>query len=120
MSGISLGELPASDMLDVIHYMFEEDMNVSSAEQAEAKSKTRENLYSSLYNTTYKYAYKSDNSKSNSFVDPDTIPVEDGPDLADIKPFDPKKEPTKSFVPATDFDPDAVNPFGGTLDAPMK
>jgi hypothetical protein len=120
MSGISLGELSASDMVDVLHYLFEEDMNYVSAEQAEAKSKTRENLYSTMYNMTYKYAYKSNNTNKNEFIDPDTIPTEDGPTLDDIKPFNPKEQPTKAYVPPTDFNPGAANPFMGTLDAPMK
>ena len=121
MSGIRLGELQASDMVDVLHYLFEEDMNFSSQEQAEARSKTRENLYSSMYNMTYKYAFKSKQNNTNQFIDPDTIPTEDGPGLDDIKPFNPKEQqPTKAYVPPTDFNPDSANPFMGTLDAPMK
>lgn len=120
MHGIRLGELPAYEMLDIIHYIFEEDMNSSSGEQAEAKSKMRENLYSTMYNITYKYPVKVDNKKQTEFIDPDTIPFDDGPGLDDIKPFNPKEQPTKAYVPPTEFDPTSANPFGGTLDAPMK
>lgn len=119
MSGIRLGELPSDDMLDVIHYIFEEDMFAYSAESAEAKSKTRENMYANMYDRTYKYAYKK-SEPSTQFIDPDTIPFEDGPSLDDVKPFDPKKQPTKAYVPPTEFNPDSANPFMGTLDAPMK
>ena len=118
--GISLGELAASDMVDVIHYFFEDDMNFTSGEQAEARSKSREKIYSTMYGRPYKYAIKDTKSQQNQFIDPDTIPFDDGPDLSGIKPFDPVKEPTKSYIPATDFNPESANPFGGTLDAPMK
>ena len=107
-------------MVDVIHYFFEEDMNVTTPEQAEARSKTREHLYATMYNTTYKYAYQSKSSSATEFIDPDTVPTEDGPGLDDVKPFNPKEQPTKAYVAPTEFNPDAANPFMGTLDAPMK
>lgn len=105
-------------MVDVLHYFFEEDMSFTSQEQAEAQSKTRENLYSTMYGMTYKYAYKS--KQQNQPVNFDDIPTEDSSDMADIKPFDPKKEPTKAYIPPTDFDPTSSNPFGNGLDAPMR
>lgn len=105
-------------MLDVIHYFFEQDMDVASSEQAEAKSKTREHIYSTLYGTVYKYSYKS--SSSSTPKNPEDYETEDAPVTADIKPFDPKREPTKAFIPASDFDPESTTPFGNGLDAPMR
>lgn len=116
-NGIKLTELEASDMVDVLHYLFEEDMNYTSGEQAEAKSKMRTSIYRTMYETTYKYGYESPESKNQRIFDeamaePD--PVED------LKPFDPLKAPTKAFMPATDYNPNAAKPFGMDLDAPLR
>lgn len=110
--------MPIRDMLDVIHYFFEEDMNYTSSEQAEARSKTRTSLYADLYGTTYKYAMKTSNSTSQ--MKPEDYETEDGPSMADIKPFDPKQEPVRAYTPPTDFDPTSSNPFGNGIDAPMR
>lgn len=107
-------------MMDVIHYFFEEDMNASTGEQAEARSKTRTQLYQDLYGRPYKYATKGSKSSGTQNMKPEDYETEDGPSMADIKPFDPKKEPTKAYFAPTDFDPDSASPFGNSLDAPMK
>ena len=107
-------------MVDVIHYFFEEDMNFSSAEQVEGRSNTREQIYSTMYNRPYKYATKSNKKTETQFSDYELEAFDGGPQIADVKPFDPMKPPTKSYTPPTVFDPSVANPFGGTLDAPMK
>jgi hypothetical protein len=106
-----------SDMLDVLHFFFEEDStSMSSAEQVEARDSVRENLYSTLYKTTYKYSQ----SKSRAVANPEDLPFEDEEPLP--KPFDPLEvnKPPKPFKRATDFDPDSALPFGSVLDAPLK
>jgi hypothetical protein len=60
MAGIRLEELETRDMLDVLHYLFEEDLSVYSAEQLESKNKIRQSLYPILLGQTYKYASKKD------------------------------------------------------------
>lgn len=117
MSGVRLGELDSRDMLDVIHYMFEKDMDSSTYEQAEAKDQTRIRLYETLYNKEYKYASTKSSSAGVTGVDIDD--PEDG--LEEIAPFDPLK-PTevKPYTPPTKFNVNAVNPFNGVLDAPMN
>jgi hypothetical protein len=105
-----------SDMLDVIHFFFEEDStNVSTAEQAEAKNSIRVSIYRTMYNMEYKYGSdKSNNNFSNldePFGDDDDMPVP-------VDPFS-KSNTIKPFVPATDFNPDAAKPFGRVLDAPL-
>lgn len=107
-------------MVDLIHYYFEEDMNYSSAEQAEARSKTREHLYSTLYGKTYKYSQKSSGSSTTYNQDYGDITPESNVPDADIQPFNPKKQPTKSYVPPTEFDGGAAEPFGAILDSPLK
>ena len=113
MNGLRLSELEMSDMLDVMHFYMEEDFSqASSAEQSEAKDKARELIYKSLYNRTYTFGrsskdYKTANSSGEFYDDEEIVPV------------DPLKEPTKSYVPATDFNPESSKPFGDLLDAPI-
>lgn len=98
-------------MVDVIHYYFETDARYSSADEAEAVSRLRSSLYS-MYGQTYRYGVSGSakNSGGRSYVsasDDDLLPDE----------FSPKV--SKSYVPATDVDPEAYLPFGPALDAPI-
>jgi hypothetical protein len=90
------------DMLDVVHYLFEEDSRYSSAEEAESVSAIRTSIYGRLYGTTYKYKVKSKSSGNDmnySFSDPNEV---------------------KPYIPPTEFDPESADPFGGLLDAPIR
>lgn len=123
MSGLQLAAMPLSDMLDVIHYVFEEDNMYSSEEQMKSKLKTREVVYRDLYNVDYKYKYKENSSQSGRAYVPtsasqdfDDLPLDE--ELID--PFKPsEKQPTKPVIPFTPFDPDDAKPFGNILDAPL-
>lgn len=121
MSGIRLEEMEMSDMLDVIHFILEDDLASATGEQAEARSNTREMIYREFYNKEYQYKAKgtsrnSSGSRSGSYAD--GTPIDD---FSDIEPFDPLEHsaPPKPFVPATDFNPDSALPFGSNLDAPL-
>ena len=109
--------MPARDMLDVIHYFFEDDLNYSTAEQAEARDKTRDSIYAELYNSTYKYSRQ---TSSGAYV-----PLSENEDDADAleekmpEPFNPAQKP-KAYVAPTKLDENAVKPFGTLLDAPME
>ncbi len=109
MSGLKLAEMDSVDMVDVLHYYFEEDLSVVSQEQVAAKSESRSVIYRTLYGTSYKYkvdtGIKSSASSSSSYDD--------------LVPFDPSNSVTKPYVPPTDFDPDGAKPFGSILDAPL-
>ena len=113
-------------MIDVLHYYFEEDLAVATAEEQQARSDTRTSVYRTLYGTTYKYAIKgSSANSSNAFAaDGSAIPTDGFFDDMDITPFDPtdntKAQPVKPFVPATDMDADSPLPFGKVLDAPLN
>lgn len=116
--------MDASDFLDVIHYIFEEDLFVSSKEEAESKSEIRSTLYRNLYEREYKHKLESSSStrSSSSMTYADGSPI--GPpedNLSDINQFDPDpiKKEKKPFIPATDFNPDSVLPFGKDIDAPL-
>lgn len=124
MSGIRLGELEASDMLDVVHFLFEDDMAAASGEQAEARSHVRTTLYRNFYEREYKYKIDSSSNRSggsshSGSTYADGSPINGFDD--DLEPFDPMQEskPVKPYVPATDFNPDAALPFGKDLDAPL-
>lgn len=114
MSGLNLLSMEASNMLDVIHYLFEEDMRYSSGEQAEAVGKSREILYRQLYDVEYIFAgatRSSSSASSQSFNDFDNL-----------QPFDPKNKVTKPYIPPTQFDPDSGLPMtgNGRLEAPLN
>ena len=107
-------------MLDVLHYFFEEDLDFSTAEQAEAREATRTQLYRDLYNEDYKYtSNRAANRRARTSVEFDVD--EPTPEPEKIRPFDPKN-PTgevKPYVPPTRVDAQSAKPFGDVLDAPM-
>jgi hypothetical protein len=126
--------MDAQDMLDVIHYMLEDDLNLISPEQAEARSKTRVLIYDSFYGKAFKYgltARSTNRGMSKSFdLDGDEGFI-NNPNGGTI-PFDPTKGPSgaqdeppiihksKGYVPPTNFNPDEIQPFGKVLDSPMN
>jgi len=111
LSGIALLKMDASDMLDVVHYMFEDDLRVSSAEEAEAVSKIRETMYPLLYGRPYKSLFTSSNTKYNmNTASSGPIPTVSTPPGSERKPY----------IPPTQFDPDSPVPFGEKLDSPLK
>jgi hypothetical protein len=109
-------------MLDVIHYIFEEDMAAASGEQAEARSNVRTILYRSFYEREYQYKSNSNSGSVGSYNSGPTYadgsPIEP---MEDLVPFDPLEQakPTKPYVPPTDFNPESSMPFGTNLDAPL-
>ena len=109
VSGINLEELNAGDMLDVLHYFFEDDTHYSSEIQAESKNSLRVHLYESMYQKPYAYASSRARPKSKTFNAEGGLDEQYIADNQEIKPF----------VPATDFDPESINPFGDLLDRPV-
>lgn len=109
-------------MLDVIHFIFEDDLASASGEQAESRSRTREIVYRDFYEREYRYKTSSSGSSSRSQnygeTYADGTPVDD---FSDLEPFDPLEQakPTKPYMAPTEFNPDAVLPFGKDLDAPL-
>lgn len=123
MAGIQLSGLDASDMLDVLHYYFEEDTNHASSEQARIQSATRTHMYENLYNEKYKYGLTEPSTEGagtssyGDYGDP-----EDDDDYADddVEPFNPRDQGTKAYTPPTKFDASSPTPFGQTLDSPLN
>lgn len=122
MNGLKLQEMNASDMMDVIHYIFEEDTFVATREEAEYKSDVRSLIYRNFYEREYNHKISKSSSKSYGSTYADGSPI--GPpedDWSDIKEFDPDpiKKERKPYIPPTNFNPDSVLPFGKDLDAPL-
>ena len=120
MAGVRLLELDMSDMLDVLHYMFEEDItSVVNKEQSDAKDITRNTIYSSMYGTVYKYGVSTPKTDFSNLDDP----LDDNDDGIP-QPVDPFERSgavrPKAYTPATEFNPDAANPFGKLLDSPLR
>ncbi len=108
MSQVRLAEMDAADMLDVIHYIYEEDIDYSSQEHAQMVENRRIAIWNTLYGSSYKYTvYK----KSNEYGDGE---------IEDFTPFDPtQRNNVKPYFPPTDISADDSDPFGGVLDAPI-
>lgn len=105
--------MPADDMLDVLHYFFEDDLDYASAEQAEARDTTRDTLYQELYDSSYKYSRKGRTTYEPAMAG-DITPEEKMPE-----PFNPAARPKAYFAPTT-LNADAVKPFGAVLDSPFE
>jgi hypothetical protein len=107
--------MEVSQMLDIIHFLFEEDMSYVSGEQAEAQSKMRSSFYEELYGVKYGYSH---NKAPESKVPPGF--EDDFQDEKPISQFNPKEKETKSYIAPTQLNPDSALPFGNSLDAPMR
>jgi hypothetical protein len=100
--------MPASDMCDVIHYFFEVD-NLGEENWLDAKVSMRRNIYRKLYDRPY--TWKDGVSGSGSSSEYGTQEVGGDSSL---------RYEHKSYIPPTPFNPDAPNPFGAVLDAPLE
>ncbi len=100
-------------MLDVIHYFYEEDLNYASVEQAQMAEARRITMFKELYKEEYRYASKATANKT-------AAAFANQYDFDDPVPFDPTNAPTKPYIPPTEMDADAMDPFGGVLDAPVN
>jgi hypothetical protein len=89
--------MEASDMLDVIHYFFEEDTNFVSQEHAIITDRRRTRLYKYMYDSEYRYA-ASEPSEDSSSTGSNSV---------------------KPYIEPTEFNPEGSNPFGSLLDAPI-
>jgi hypothetical protein len=123
MNGLRLGDLESADMLDVIHYLMEEDTFTASKEESDHKTAVRTVFYREF--SGKEYAYKSSSTASrNTTASGDILPSLD--EEFGIEPFDPNskdrpmKTKPKPYVPPTNFNSDSYLPFGNQLDAPLN
>ena len=121
MNGIQLTSMEASDMLDVIHYLFEDDIRFSTAEESDAVTQMREIIYGQWYGYPYIFAgTRSSNAKGNGKYNTASSSFDDD---FDLKPYDPNiKQPTKPYIPPTEFDADSGMPLSGSglLEPPLR
>ncbi len=138
MSGVSLAELDASDMLDALHYLFEEQFTFTSEEHYNSKLKLQEKMYEDLYGEFF--GYKISGAQGGPLpegvnrealgvqvpADFDyTTPIKKRPkpnaadeELTTFNPRDRKPAP-KAPIKATPLNPLSDRPFGMLLDPPV-
>jgi len=118
-------------MLDVLHYMFEEDMHVRSAEEVTSISKSREIIYKDLYGKDYKYSVTVTNNSTVRSRNSGEYLTASGEDLYPDDGFfenDDQDEyesyiennKVKDYFPPTEFNEDKLNPFGSVIDPPLN
>ena len=100
MNKVDLLEMDSADMVDVIHYFFDEDFRYASVEGAHLHGVVRQHIFKNLYKKDYKYSLKSDESS----------PTADSGDGKAVKPY----------IPPTEFDEETGLPMGSLLDAPLS
>jgi hypothetical protein len=93
-------------MLDVFHYLFETDVDITSREHLQTRSATRKIVYKNIYNVDYAYSYGSDSGSADDYDSfADSGQFTSAATTNDVKPY----------FPPTQFDPDAADPFKGAL-----
>lgn len=84
-------------MLDVIHYFLDQDMRYSTPEELQMHNSVRKTIFKDLYQKDYVYASEGSTTDQSDYSG------------TEVKPY----------IPPTAVDPDAFNPFGSILDAPI-
>jgi hypothetical protein len=93
-------------MLDVVHYLFEEDAVISSEAEFETKNNARDIIYETVYERKFAYSAK----KSKNFDEYSSEPFDkEGNYVPSSKNY------VKPYMPPTDFNPDSSNPYSGVL-----
>jgi hypothetical protein len=107
------------DLVDVLHFMFEEDMVPASAEQQEARGKLRERIYTEWYGRdSYGWLPREGADGATTLVGSDTArTARRAPAEASPREGEPMRH--YGYIPPTPFDPEAEKPFGDILDAPL-
>lgn len=128
MSGVDLLEMEASQMMDVLHFQFEEYFTFYGEEHLGSANGIRNSIWTNLYGTKFKYEIKASKRPSSnasaSYTDSyGSYSDDDLSGLGSVDPFSPRDrsengEEIKPYIPPTDFNPDATNPFPG-LDGPL-
>jgi len=139
MNGVKLLELEASDLVDVLHFEFEEYFTFVSEEHVASRSGIRKSVYNNLYGIPFKYEVKT-NSQNKSGgqsgyrggMSASGNPTPSYTDDADftslnaVNPFSPRDvqrsengEEIKPYFPPTEFDPNSAQPFPG-IPGPMN
>jgi hypothetical protein len=110
--------MEASDMLDVIHYYFEDDHRYASFDEASFKDQFRSSIFKNLYDSEYSFGQSNDDTPDyrDNELELDA-PLENEKEV--IEPFNPRAKSVKRFIEPTNFDEDSSKPFGSVLDGPI-
>ena len=121
VNGLQLASMRPNDMLDVLHYFFEDDLDYSTAEQAKVRGNVRTHIYEGMYESKYKYLPDDESSQtaSGDYSATQDFDSEEEDDLIDPFASSKEKKVVKPFMKATTMGPDEDNPFDNILDAPL-
>lgn len=90
MSGIRLMEMEASDMLDCLHFLFEEDFTSVSEDHARSRSAIRDTLYNEMYGVSYTFRLADPKGKTGTRAS-NEFDYSEYEAMSNVEPFDPKK-----------------------------
>lgn len=95
--------------------------SISTAEQGEARDKSRMSLYANLYGKKYKYASSKSSGSSLPQDIADSIMEDDGDVPVPVDPFERsgQRREVKPYIAPTAPDAASRLPFGAGLDAPL-
>jgi hypothetical protein len=121
VNGLRLADMEVSEMLDVIHYFFEEDYRYTSTDQADFKDNFRDVIYKNLYNVEYTYKTKNSQDQDAQYKDFDEQPQdsENSVEEEPLEPFSPRKKQIKNFIEPSLPTEHSTRPFGLILDEPI-
>jgi len=120
VSGLNLASMEASDMLDVIHYFYDDDNRYVNYEEAKIVSSYRDSVYRLMYKTDYKFKLEDSDQDIRDFDAMDLDDPLSNEQEAPIVPFNPRASNVKPYTPPTEFAEDSSKPFGTVLDAPLS
>lgn len=122
VNGLQLSSMPASDMLDVLHYFLEQDFRYVSEYEPIYKDEFRKNIYRQFYGIEYQYV--SHDAPQDEIAREDSLGDIDGPEAEGIpeevvNPFNPRSASVKPYIEPTQV-VDGPSPFGDILDIPLN
>lgn len=105
-----------SDLLDVVHYLFEKDRTAMEKDHARARDNMRSSIYVNLYGQK-EYKWKMDDESGSTELGSDIdLPMDSADKMA---PATLPKYEHKPFIPATPMDVDSPLPVVGLREAPL-
>lgn len=120
MSGLNLAGMEASDMLDVIHYFYDDDNRYNGYDEAKIVSGFRDAVYSIMYKKDYLFKMDDSDSGIKDFDEIDQMVLDSEEKEEPVVPFNPRASNVKPYTPPTEFKEDSSKPFGSVLDAPLS
>lgn len=111
-------------MLDLLHFYLEDDLATGAA-HGNIMGAIRKSLYKDFYDVTYEGPQPDERGSSSEYTPPtnaDGLYINE-PGEPEDRPVDPRArsgnpsqdQPVKPYIPPTEFDHDADDPFGAAL-----